>query len=117
MRVALAPLYEKYGVDLVLQGHDHSYARTPKIAGDHIVDPSASGVVYAISVSGPKMYETHKMHRELMAKIIEQEQFFQIIDVSHDQLRYTAYSVDGAVADLFELRKNGSGSTLVDSAK
>jgi predicted phosphodiesterase len=114
MRAALAPLYEKYGVDLVLQGHDHAYARTPKVAGGRIVDPSAPGIICAISVSGPKMYETHQMHRELMAKIIEQEQFFQIIDMAPDKLRYTAYSVDGAVADEFELRKNGSGSTLVD---
>lgn len=116
MRVALAPIYERYGVDLVLQGHDHAYARTPKIAGDSIVNPSSPGVVYAISVSGPKMYETHKLHRELMARIIDHEQFYQIIDVSPDRLRYTAYSLDGAVADQFELTKNGHGSTLVDSA-
>jgi len=41
MQAALAPLYEKYHVDLVLQGHDHVYARTHKIAQDRIVDPSA----------------------------------------------------------------------------
>ena len=30
MREALLPTYEKYGVDLVLQGHDHLYARSHK---------------------------------------------------------------------------------------
>ena len=54
----LASLYEKYHVDLVLQGHGHVYARTHKIALDRIVDPSAPGVVYVISVSGPKIYKT-----------------------------------------------------------
>jgi hypothetical protein len=54
MRKALAPLYEKYHVDLVLQGHDHAYARTHKVAQDRVVDPAAPGVIYAISVSGPR---------------------------------------------------------------
>src|SRR5262249_4916441 len=52
MRAALAPLYEKYRIDLVLQGHDHAYGRTHKISGEKIVDPAASGVIYIISVCG-----------------------------------------------------------------
>jgi len=114
MRAALAPLYEKYHVDLVLQGHDHVYARTHKKARDRIVEPSAPGVIYAISVSGPKMYKTQKVNSQYMAKMIENEQFYQIVDVSPDRLALTAYSVDGAVVDGFELRKNGTSSTYVD---
>ena len=114
MRAALAPLYEKYKVDLVLQGHDHCYARTHKIARDRIVDPAAPGVVYAISVSGPKMYKTQKVNSQYMAKMIEDKQFYQIVDVSPERLALTAYSIDGAVADGFELRKNGDSSTYID---
>ncbi|MFY9725034.1 MAG: metallophosphoesterase family protein [Bryobacteraceae bacterium] len=114
MRAALAPLYEKYHVDLVLQGHDHVYARTHKIARDRIVDPSAHGVIYAISVSGPKMYKTQKVNSQYMAKMIENEQFYQIVDVLPERLAFTAYSIDGAVVDGFELRKNGACSTYID---
>ena len=114
MRAALAPLYEKNHVDLVFQGHDHAYGRTHKIAAEHIVDPSAPGVIYAISVCGPKMYTLHELHRELMAKVVEQKQFFQIVEVSAHRLLYTAYSIDCAVADKFELCKNGKSSTYVD---
>ena len=114
MRAALAPLYERYGVDLVLQGHDHVYARTHKIAGDKIVDPSAPGVIYATSVSGPKMYKTQKVNSQYMAKMIEDEQFYQIVDVSPERLALTAYSIDGAVVDGFELRRNGASSTYLD---
>ncbi|MGO8731786.1 MAG: fibronectin type III domain-containing protein [Terriglobia bacterium] len=114
MRAALAPLYEKYHVDLVLQGHDHVYARTHKIAQDRIVDPSAPGVVYVISVSGPKMYKTQKVNSQYMAKMIEDKQFYQIVDVSPERLALTAYSIDGAVADGFELRKNGGCTTYID---
>jgi hypothetical protein len=114
MRHALAPLYEKHHVDLVFQGHDHAYGRTHKIAAEHIVDPSAPGVIYVISVCGPKMYELHELHRELMAKVVERKQFFQIVEVSPQRLLFTAYSIDGAVADEFELCKTGKRSTYVD---
>lgn len=42
----LKPL-ERHGADLVLSGHDHSYARARK-----------AGVTYLTSVSGPKYYDT-----------------------------------------------------------
>jgi hypothetical protein len=117
MRDALAPLYEKYKVDLVLQGHDHAYARSHKIAGGRIVNRSAPGVIYAISVSGPKMYETHQLHRELMAIEVEQKQMFQIVEVAPDRLLYSARSVDGELIDEFELRRGAaaaSGSVYVN---
>jgi 3',5'-cyclic AMP phosphodiesterase CpdA len=114
MRAALAPLYEKYHVDLVLQGHDHSYARSHKIADGKVVAPDAAGVIYAISVSGPKMYQLDELHLNLMAQTHEKKQLFQVIDVSPDRLHYTSYSIDGAVADSFELHKTASTSTYVD---
>jgi 3',5'-cyclic AMP phosphodiesterase CpdA len=116
MRTALAPLYEKYHVDLVLQGHDHSYARSHKVAAGKIVAPGAPGVIYAVSVSGPKMYQLDDLHMKLMAQTYEKKQFFQTIDVAPDRLQYTSYAIDGTVADSFELRKPGSVSTYVDHA-
>jgi hypothetical protein len=117
MRSAVAPLYEKYHVDLVLQGHDHLYARTQKVAHGKVVDPSAPGVIYVISVSGPKMYEAQEAHRELMATLVQQKQFFQLVEVSSSRLLLTAYSVDGGIADRFELRKSGAGSIYVNGAQ
>ena len=116
MRAALAPLYEKYHVDLVLQGHDHSYARSHKVAAGKIVAPGAPGVIYAVSVSGPKMYQLDDLHMKLMAQTYEKKQFFQTIEVAPDRLQYTSYAIDGTVADSFELRKPGSVSTYVDHA-
>jgi hypothetical protein len=60
------------------------------------------------------MYKTQKVNSQYMAKMIEDEQFYQIIDVSPDRLALTAYSIDGAVVDGFELRKNGASSTYID---
>jgi hypothetical protein len=116
MRAALAPLYEKYHVDLVLQGHDHSYARSHKVAAGKVVAPASPGVIYAVSVSGPKMYQLDDLHMKLMAQTYEKKQFFQTIEVSPDRLQYTSYSIDGAMADAFELRKQGAVSTYVNHA-
>ncbi len=108
MRKALAPLYEQYHVDLVLQGHDHAYARTHKVAKDHVVAPTAPGVIYAISVSGPKMYELEDAHKNLMAVMIGQQQFFQSVEIGPDHLLFQAYSIDGVLRDSFELQKPGA---------
>jgi hypothetical protein len=49
IRSAFQPLYDKYKVDLVLSGHDHSYNRG--------YDGNNNSTVYAVSDSGPKFYE------------------------------------------------------------
>jgi len=116
-RDLLMPLYDKYGVDLVLQGHDHSYGRTPKIRAGQIVKPEEPGVVYATSVSGPKMYELNRMGRPFMARMAANLQLFQVVSVIEDSLRYDAYTADGKLFDSFELQKTAPEATkLIDRA-
>lgn len=110
MREILLPLYDKYAVDLVLQGHDHLYARSMKLAGGKPVAPDASGTIYMISVSGPKMYEIDHRFESLMAKVIPHTQMFQVIDVSGDRMTLRAYSSEGALLDGFELRNQNGHS-------
>src|SRR5690606_33468931 len=53
-REAFKPLFDKYKVDLVLQGHDHTYARgMENIPMEE--NGIKSGTMYVVSVSGPKM--------------------------------------------------------------
>jgi len=109
MRETLLPLYDEYRVDLVLQGHDHLYARSQKLAGGKVVAADAAGTVYVTSVSGPKMYEVdHDLFEPLMARVIPHTQMYQIVDVNGDRLVLRAYSSTDEPLDGFQLeKKNG----------
>jgi 3',5'-cyclic AMP phosphodiesterase CpdA len=116
MREALLPLYDKYRVDLVLQGHDHTYARTHKLAGGKVVTPSHPGTIYAISVSGPKMYEIDDHFPTLRATTLAHTQAFQVIEVDGDKLSYDAYAIEGERIDTFLLLKHPDGSSTYSHA-
>jgi 3',5'-cyclic AMP phosphodiesterase CpdA len=115
LRDTLLPLFDKYRVDLVLQGHDHTYARSKKLAAGQEVAPADPGTVYVVSVSGSRMYPANPIYANLMVKTQPNTQMYQIVDVNGDRLRYEAYTVTGMPVDSFELRKDANGvSTFVD---
>ena len=99
------PLFDKYGVDLVLQGHDHTYGRTFPLKAGEIAVGGEKGVVYAVSSSGAKYYEQNPLYLNLMAKTALDMQLFQVIDVEENTLHYKAMTVTGEVIDSFTLRK------------
>jgi hypothetical protein len=110
MRAALGAVYDQYHVDLVLQGHDHVYARSHKVAGGRLAAPGAPGTVYVVSVSGPKMYGITNTWGPLMAVLREGMQLYQIISVKGDRLSYESRTADGALVDAFSLsRAPGAG--------
>lgn len=107
------PVYEAYNVDLVLQGHDHTYGRDAtahqgKTAND-------GGPVYAVSVAGPKQYLVSDHARATMDRVGEDTQLFQVIDFEQNEVRYQAFTVTGELYDAFSLKKAADGSkTFVD---
>lgn len=108
------PLIDKYGVDLVLNGHDHTYARghVPVRTSDSTFDGNL-GTVYVTSVSGPKQYQldTEQMQGYSsqgyrLDKSAEQTQFFQVITIEKDKLTYVAYTAIGEEYDRAVITKN-----------
>ncbi|GAB5409541.1 MAG: metallophosphoesterase family protein [Balneolaceae bacterium] len=108
------PILDKYGVDLVLNGHDHTYARghipvlnidKNKIAG--------IGTMYVTSVSGPKQYTVDDEQMEAYSvdgyerdKVGEQTQFYQVITVEDNKLTYVAYTAIGEEYDRAVITKD-----------
>lgn len=113
LREAFKPLMDKYEVDLVLQGHDHTYARGfVENEGKGLTVVNDAGTVYAVSVSGPKMYESKD--QEWMVRRGEYTQLFQIITVSKDSISYGAYTPIGTLYDAFELIKKDGKKQLIN---
>ena len=116
-RKVLKPVIDKYKVDLLLQGHDHTYARghTPVRMSD--TKSSKIKSLYVNSVSGPKMYDfrkdgwnTYKPEGVLLARKAVKTPFFQVIDVEDDWLTYRAFMANGELYDAVRLHKLADGS-------
>lgn len=134
LRRAWQPLYDKYKVDLVLQGHDHTYGRTPPISFDPNEEQVAKtddkgaaggngeavrnvptgvrgrtpgGTVYVVSVSGPKMYDLKEYPegKDPFNRRAANTQLYQIISIDADRLRYEARTAKGDLYDAFTLEK------------
>ncbi|MEZ4902546.1 MAG: metallophosphoesterase family protein [Spirosomataceae bacterium] len=113
-RQKMEPIYKKYHVDLVLQGHDHTYGRGLNMPlGKSRKYPD--GPIYVVSVSGPKMYDIGL--QDWMDRAASNTQLYQIISINNNQLIYKSYTVTGELYDVFELNKDVKGKNrLIDQA-
>jgi 3',5'-cyclic AMP phosphodiesterase CpdA len=113
------PIIERRNVDLVLSGHDHSYARGSR---------TPNGPVFAVSVSGPKYYEVTDadwtLNGATRAVWAAATSTYQVITIAGDTLRYRAVVTHrgagstspfgpGGVLDQFTIVKSSKGAKLV----
>lgn len=102
------PLFDKYGVDVVLTGHDHSYGRGQNLTEGVNRRDDETGTVYVVSVSGPKMYEVGKA-RSWATRTGANVQLYQVVNVSPQSLRFESRTVTGQLFDAFEITKARNG--------
>jgi 3',5'-cyclic AMP phosphodiesterase CpdA len=103
LREAWQPLIDRYKVDMVLNGHDHTYARSGL----------ERGTVYAVSVLGPKQYDLER--KPWMFRTAEDTQLFQVIRIDGGKLSYEGRTATGALYDAFDLLKQpGQANRLVN---
>lgn len=112
VREYFKPIFEQYGVDLVLQGHDHAYAR-----GMNKIDKARgngkSGTTYVVSVSGSKMYETEPM--DWADIIVNHTQVYHSISINDGTLQFKAHLATGEIFDAFDLIKTaGKPNQMID---
>ena len=98
------PLFDKYGVDLVLSGHDHSYMRSKRLRGGRPVAEGEPGTTYVVATGCEKFYDFVKLD-------IAETQFtntatYQLIVMKKDadgfpMLVYQARDASGKIVDEF----------------
>jgi len=105
LRNVWTPIFDKYHVDLALQGHDHAYLRTyPMRAQQRVKDPK-DGTIYIISVSGTKHYDQPK--HDYTEVGFTKLSTYQVLDIhiNGNKLVYRAHDIDGKVRDEFVIEK------------
>ncbi|MBN2635949.1 MAG: metallophosphoesterase family protein [Prolixibacteraceae bacterium] len=104
-RNAVQPLLEKYNVDLVLAGHDHTYCRG--FNTENIMVKGKNAPLYVVSVSGPKMYGLNtSFWGDHMGSMT---QLYQHISIDGDKLDFKSFTVAGELYDHFVITKNENG--------
>ncbi len=111
-------MFDQHGVDLVLQGHDHTYARSAQGGPKNVNVPDGvrgkqANTVYVVSVSGPKMYPLGEAWQ--VSRIASGVQLYQVIKVSPERLQYEARLATGELYDAFTLNhRDGQSNELVE---
>ncbi|EFQ83063.1 Ser/Thr phosphatase family protein [Aeromicrobium marinum DSM 15272] len=128
LRESWLPILEQYDVDLVLQGHDHAYARG-RLDTDAATD---RGPVFVVSHAGAKFYDLDTADRNNWTRngairevAHDQVATWQSIRVEADRLMYRSYVAGlgpdrartdlavGDLADAFTVTRLPDGSTRV----
>ena len=99
LRWMLEPILNKYDVDLVLQGHEHTYARN-----SHKNNQGKSKTpIYITSHLSKKFY--HGKEMSLTDKIILNTPLFQQIEIKKDTLIMSSCTTEGTVIDKIRITK------------
>jgi 3',5'-cyclic AMP phosphodiesterase CpdA len=90
LREVVEPLFIKYGVDVVLAGHEHFYER---------VKPQ-NGIYYFITGAGGKLREGDvKTNSPLTEKAFDKDLSFMLLEVWKDELHFQVISRTGETVD------------------
>lgn len=105
-------LIQTHGVDLVLQGHEHAYARMTQ----HDEEGNATTPIYTVSHCSPKNYRIH--FDERFDKFGSGSRYYQRIYTHGDTLFMVAYDAqEGTRYDSLYVVKTAAGTTLTDAGQ
>ncbi|MFD5224008.1 fibronectin type III domain-containing protein [Microbacterium sp. NPDC058342] len=134
LRDEWVPVFERNDIDLVMMGHDHTYARGYKNTTATETPGLTTGPVYMVSNSGAKHYDLETEAKNVWTnngatQVLRGEKIttYQVIDVSKDQLVYRSYIAEkvagattdknvGDVYDQFTVTKYDDGQKWVTEA-
>ncbi len=103
----LVPLYEKHHVDLVWNGHIHSYERTWPVRDGQAVNQE--GVVYMITGGGGGSLETPGPGRPYFQNNVRRGHHYCMVAVNGQILEIKAFDLEGQLFDHLVIEKRTAG--------
>lgn len=106
IRETWGELFDRYHVDMALQGHDHAYLRTYPMKNGKKVASAQEGTYYVVSVSGSKFYEQES--HDYAEVSFTKTDTFQTIDIQSNgknACTYRAYDAEGKIRDEVVIEK------------
>ena len=102
MRASFLPLFEEYGVDLILCGHQHVYARSIPLRND-ITPHEEAGIVQIMAASGGKAsYAAGK--QEYLSSSADAPNYLRI-SADEETLYIAAYDINGGLFDTYSVMR------------
>ena len=122
LRNAYHPLFDKYGVDLVLQGHNHNYQRSFPIAynskdpaqplvtsSDNSVYNDPTGQIYTeVGTGGQDSYPLDGRSPFISQQLTTTGGFLDVAFPDGQTMKGTFYDNSGSVKDEFTIHKSGA---------
>ncbi len=116
VKKAFDPIFDKYHVDVVFNGHDHGVSRTYPIKNDELMQNPKDGTVYYVTGrSGNKWYP------DLTSKIWDAKFYdpqdqpnYQTVEVNDEKLTVSSLKEDGTLIDRYVIDKNNPGNSTMD---
>ena len=106
LRSLIAPVMDKMGIDLVLNGHDHLYLRTTMKGG--VKTTPGNGTTYITGGSSANKYYDAENRPWTQVLFDDNKPVFTVLNVLSDRISITSYHIDNGktvVHDRFDIKK------------
>lgn len=107
LRNLLMPLLEKYGMNIVLSGHEHVYER---------IKPEGGIYFFLVGNSGELRYHNLRQGSEIMAKGFDTDRTFMLMEIAGDKLYFQTISRTGETIDSGDLPRQPKPPTTNQAA-
>ncbi len=104
IQAAWIPIFDKYHVDIVMNGHIHYYMRTKPMKGGKVVSSYNEGTAYVESVAIPTAPEKHPEEPYTIVRNFNGD-IYQYVKIEGKKLSFTAVNSDNTVIDSFTIKK------------
>src|SRR5262249_26346591 len=90
LRKQLMPIFEKYGVNVVLSGHEHVYER---------IKPEDGIYFFLVGNSGELRYHNLRQCSKIMAAGFDTDRTFMLVEISGDKFYFQTVTRTGQTVD------------------